>query len=174
MKRLISSLILVFALAVVSAPVFAATTATFGDQNSSKDYRMKADTDGVVTFAQDTGIKYPYQEHTSGATNTLAAAESGTTIQDSVGATHVLPAAAVGLQFTISAGYSGGSGLPVTATVDTASTSDKIVYSITGTKLAAGDKAVSGGQAGDSLTVMCTSANEWVITSKTGTWTDGN
>jgi hypothetical protein len=32
----------------------AVTTATFGDQNSSKEYRMKADTDGVITLATDT------------------------------------------------------------------------------------------------------------------------
>lgn len=40
---------------VVSGLAYAAsTTGTFGDQNSSKEYRMSVDSDGVVTMASDT------------------------------------------------------------------------------------------------------------------------
>lgn len=151
--------------------------ATFGNQNSSNVYRVVADTDGVVTFASDTGIKYPYEHYTSANTNnTLTAAESGKVITDTGAASgptatgscskHILPTAAPGLVFTFTAGSK------CSMTVDTADTNDTILYSISGTGLDAGDSIKSTGQAGDSVTVFSTLANKWSIIQMKGSWTD--
>ena len=176
---------LLLALVVLwSAPAFAITetTATFGDQNSSGDYRMKAEFDGTsgyVTFARDTGILFPYESYTTASTNnTLLAAESGKTITDFGGASgptasgacskHILPRAAPGLQFSFATGSK------CTMTVDTVDTSDTILYSISGTGLDAGDSIKSTGQAGDSVTVFSTEANKWQIKAMKATWTDNS
>lgn len=173
-KAFVLTLLLV---ACLSLPAFAVTetTATFGDQNSSKAYRMKATfdgTSGVITFASDTGILYPYERYTAANTNnTLLAAESGKTISDTGGAgsycsKHILPTAAPGLEFTFSAASK------CTMTVDTVDTNDTIEYSIAGTSLDAGDSIKSTGQAGDTVTLFSTVANKWSITAMKGTWTD--
>lgn len=173
MKRL-------FLLALLVAPVLvqaAEVTATFGNQNSSGEYRIKADTDGVITFASDTGIKYPYEHYTSANTNnTLTADESGKVITDTGAASgptasgscskHILPTAAPGLMFTFTAGSK------CSMTIDTVDTNDTILYSISGTGLDAGDSIKSTGQAGDSVTVVSTLANKWSIVQMKGTWTD--
>lgn len=169
-------LLLVAVLLLGASPVFAANaTATFGDQNSSGVYRVVADTDGVVTFASDTGIKYPYEHVTSVATETLTAAQTGITITDygvrypngsAACSKHVLPRAVAGLQYTLVTGSK------CFTDFDTVDTSDTILYSIAGTDLDAGDSVKSTGQIGDSITVMSTSAGTWVIKSMKGTWTD--
>ena len=178
---MVRKLMLLLSLTFLLMPlVKAETTATFGDQNSSGEYRLKASSDangGYVTFAADTGIVYPYERYTSANTdNTLLSNESGKTIVDTGGgplsggvgmcSKHILPTAAPGLQFTFIAGTK------CTMTVDTASTSDTIEYSISGTLLDAGDSVKSTGQSGDSITVFSTVANKWSIKDMKSTWTD--
>lgn len=178
-RRLILLLLAVVMLAPLS---YAEVTSTFGDQNSSGEYRVKAEFDGTsgyVTYAADTGIKYPYERYTSANTNnTLLAAESGKVISDTGGgpltggvgmcSKHILPTAAPGLEFTFVAATK------CTMTVDTADTSDTIEYSISGTLLDAGDSIKSTAQAGDSVTVFSTVANKWQIKAMKGTWTDNS
>lgn len=171
------------ALALLATPAFAETTATFGDQNSSGEYRMKATfdgTSGVITFASNTGIYFPYENYTTPNTaNALIAAESGKTITDTGGAVgtsgnaslgacskHTLPRAAPGMVFSFSTGSN------CTMTVDTVDTSDTILYSISGARLDAGDSIKSTGQAGDSVTLFSTVANQWQIKEMHAIWTD--
>ena len=158
--------------------------ATIGGRNSSNQYRAKvtrdtSSTTGIFTFAPDTAIVWPYEHYTTANTNNqLTAAESGKTITDTGGASgptavgagskHILPRASVGLEFTLTVGALASS------TLDTIDTSDTILYSITSTGLDAGDSIKSTGQAGDSVTVKCTSANTWSITAMKGTWTDNS
>lgn len=171
--------LLVALLLLVGQPVFAETTATFGDMNSSNEYRMKATydgTSGVITFASDTGILYPYENYTSANTaNTVIAAESGKVITDTGGAAgptasgmgskHTLPTAAPGMVYTFIVGTKS------TVTVDVQS-GDTIQYSISGTGLDAGDSIKSTGQAGDAVTLFCTVANKWSIKDMKAVWTD--
>ena len=176
---------LLIALLMLASPAFAVTetTATFGDQNSSKEYRIKSTfdgTSGVVTYASDTGILYPYLSYTTAPTTvsvTLIAAQSGITISDTGGGSpvaqgscrkFVLPTAAPGMEFTFSANAK------CTITVDTADTNDTIMYSISGTGLDAGDSIKSTAQAGDSVTVFSTVANKWAIKQMKGVWTDNS
>ena len=163
--------LILLALLLCPVLVYAAdTTATFGDANSSGEYRMKADVDGVITYASNTGIVYPYERYTTPNTNnTLTAAESGKVIVDTGGSTglnmsagsgcskHILPRAAPGLQFTFV------TGAKCRMTIDTVDTSDLIEYSISGTNLDAGDSILSTGQAGEAVTLFSTVANKWSI-----------
>lgn len=172
---------------MLASPAFAVTetTATFGDQNSSKEYRIKSTfdgTSGVVTYASDTGIVYPYLRYstipTAAQNVTLIAGQSGLVISDAganAGPTQVsqcrkftLPTAAPGLEFTFTAEAK------CTITVDTADTNDTIMYSISGTGLDAGDSIKSTAQAGDSVTVFSTVANKWAIKQMKGVWTDNS
>lgn len=172
--------LLILALLLLPSLSFAqSVTATLGDRNSSGEYRVKADTDGVVTYASDTGIVLPYVNYASAGTGssvTLTAAQSGTVITDTGGATptttgscrkFVLPRAAPGLNFTFTTGGK------CTMTIDTVDTSDQILYSISGTGLDAGDSIKSTGQAGESITLFSTVANKWSVKSNGSTaWTD--
>lgn len=176
-------LLLIAALLLSPAVAMAVeTTATFGDQNSSGEYRIKASNDGTsgyVTYASDTGIFLPYERYTSSNTNnTLLAAESGKVISDTGGgpltggvgmcSKHILPTAAPGMEFSFVAATK------CTMTVDTADTSDTIEYSISGTLLDAGDSIKSTGQSGDAVTVFSTVANKWQIKAMKGVWTDNS
>lgn len=168
-------------------------TATMGDQNSSGLYRVYTDNTGTFTFGTDTSIKYPYQTYTfTGAPavrgagiKLLVTSDSGSTILDTMqktlslltsptltggGAKYVLPpagdATTLGTRFTITTAAQGY------ITLDTYSTSDVILYSISGTGLDAGDSLKSAGQAGDSITVQCNSANTWTVINVKGSFTD--
>lgn len=55
MKRLMA-IIAALVLAFGGIAFAAVVTGTFGDRNSSGEYRMKVDTDGVVTLADDTTL----------------------------------------------------------------------------------------------------------------------
>ena len=182
MKRAILGFLAIIFLA---GNVYAAdiTTATFGDQNSSKEYRMKAMIDsstgnGTVVFASDTGIQYPFEHYTTQGANTLLDYESGKVITDMGGASgptqtgscskHTLPVAEAGLEFTLTAGSK------CTTTLDVSSTDDTILYSISGTGLDAGDSIKSTGQAGDSVTLFSTATGSWSIKSMVGIWTDNS
>lgn len=179
-------LLLVVMLALLAIPrlsmaqtYYSTTTGTLGDQNSSKDYRVTATNDGVVHFAADTGITYPYTHYTAANTPVaLTAAQSGLRITDMGGAAGptaagscskwTLPTAAPGLEFTFSAGSK------CSMTVDTVGTGDTILYSITGTGLDGGDSIKSTGQAGDSVTLFSTVANKWSIKAMKAVWTDNS
>ena len=154
------------------------TTATFGDANSSGQYRAKADSDGVITFAPDTGINYPYENYTAANTaNALALTECGKVITDTGSASgptvngqcskHTLPRATPGCGFTFTTGAKN-----CRITVDTVDTSDTILYSISGTGLDAGDSIKAPSEAGDSVKLFSTVANKWSIEDMHGTWTD--
>jgi len=170
--------LLLIAMLLLASPAYATdVTATFGDKNSSGEYRMKADTDGVVTYASDTAIMLPYEHYTSANTaNALALTECGKTIVDMGGAAgptalgagskHTLPRATPGCEFTFIVGSKS------TITVDTVDASDTILYSISGTGLDAGDSIKSTGQAGDAVTVFSTVANKWGIKTMKAVWTD--
>lgn len=169
MRKLFS----LIALLVLAFPALslAEITATIGDRNSSGEYRVKADTNGVVTFASDTGIVLPYINYSTAGTGSsvsLTAAQSGAVITDTGGATptttgscrkFILPRAAAGLNYTFTTGSK------CTITIDTVDTSDTILYSIAGTGLDAGDSIKSTGQAGESVTLFSTAANKWSIKS---------
>lgn len=172
MKRILTLAICLLAL---SSQAFAVTrTATFGDQNASGNYRLKADMDtingvnvGYLTFAQDTGIYSPYVS-TATTNTTLTAAQTGTTVVFNNGAgvaanatTYTLPASTVGMQFTVVSDVAKYFRLAPTGTdvfkYSTATTNSKISNS--GSALA-----------GDSITVFCSIAGEWSIKDKVGTW----
>jgi hypothetical protein len=159
MKRLL--FVLMAVLMVAALPCYAANkTATFGDMNSSDEYRMTADTDGVITFASDTGIVLPYDTATTG--ETLTAAKSGVTMVSSAtvaGAKFILPTATVGLSIRLVAGTA--------YTIDAKPQStDKINYSTAVT----GNKIVSAGGLADSVELFCATAGQWEIASMKGTW----
>lgn len=149
---------------LVCAPVFASVvTATMGDTNSSGEYRVKADSDGVITFAADTGIKFPYEAGTT--SDTLTAAETGKTIVSSAPTyppTYTLPAAAVGMEFT----FVGTTAVAILIDPDGTDT-------IKVGSAAAGQKIYnSSATVGDSITLFCATANEWAAKTKSGTWAE--
>lgn len=167
MKRILMAAL--FSLAVC-APAFAANrTATFGDQNALGEYRIKADADsstganlGWVTFAQDTGIYFPY---TTATTNqTLLASQTGTTLVSTSSATnarYTLPTATVGMDFNVVAGSA--KQLQVTP-----QTTDTILFSSN----TAGQGLVNSTAAlGDSIELFCYVANTWAVKNHDGTWT---
>lgn len=168
MKRILS--LAVFAFLTISSQVFAAqATATFGDYNSSNVYRMTADINGVITYANDTGILYPY---TTASTNqTLTASQTGTTLvfNNGSGVTQsgtrwTLPTAAVGMRFTFIADVA-------KSMMVAPQSGDTINFAST----AAGYRIqnLSSAAIGDSITLVCNTANTWSIASKVGTWTMG-
>lgn len=159
MKRLLLGLV---AALLIAAPCYAAsTTATFGDMNSSGTYRMSANTDGVITFASDTGIVWPYSTATTNAT--LTAAQSSTTLVSSGTVDYVkyqLPAATVGLKYKFIAGTA--------KYIEVKPSSGEIIHYSTA---AASNKIRSAGAIADSVEVFCATAGEWEIGSMKGTWT---
>ena len=162
MKRFLLLFAVVF---VFSTPSFAGLTATFGDQNASKVHRLEADSSGVVTFAADTGIKYPY---TTGSTTTaFTAAQTGTTAVftgAASGTSFTLPTAVVGMRYTVIGDVA------KYFYIDAQST-DTIKLSGT----SAGYRISNSGTAaiGDSITLFCAVANTWSIEAKSGTWAVG-
>ncbi len=175
MKRILSFLVVGFLLSLSNAYA-TDRTATFGDQNASGVYRLRAETDqstgtnyGWVVFAQDTGIYLPY---TTASTNqTLVAAQTGTTIVFNNGAgtaqngtAFTLPTAAVGMEYTIVADVA------KYFFVDAQGT-DTINFSTA----TAGQRISNSASAlaGDSITLFCATANKWSVKSKVGTWAVG-
>lgn len=166
----ISRLITLFIIAVlIATPLYAqSTNATFGNQNSSGEYRVEANTNGTITFASDTSIKFPYQ---SGTTNdTLTVADSGRTYVVTYDAdTQVsppviqLPAATVGMVFPI-----------VSATTYSVYINPNGTDTIQYASLAAGHSIYNSSAAkGDSITLYCVVAGEWAVSINSGTWATG-
>lgn len=161
MKRILS--IVALMAIVFSSNAFAVQrTATFGDKNSSNIYRMTATNDGVITFAQDTGIKYPYITATT--TTTLTAVQTGTTlvvtpIQNNTRVN--LPSATVGSIYIVidSAAFSLAVYPVVGETINFASltTSQGLTNSTTPAK-------------GDALTLICSVAGKWDVYEMRNTW----
>lgn len=194
MKRILS--IALFALLAFNGLAHATQLkATFGDKDTSDVYRISqytgtpnSYTAGWVKYSPITGVVYPYRSYTTTGPSIewLATNDSGSVITDfggvtantsapvtaGFGSTHILPpagdATTLGTEFTISLGSRSS------ATVDVYSSSDVILYSISGAGLSAGDSIKSTGQAGDSVTLRCTSANTWSVVQMKGAWTDNN
>lgn len=164
LRKSILALLLVVGLSTYS--IAQSLVATFGDQNSSKVHRMQADTDGVITFASDTGIKYPYEIVTSG--QTLTAAETGKVLAYNgadISFTHTLPDAEAGLNFTV---------LTMTAgTMNIDPQANDYIYA-DNLILDAGDKITSSGDHVDAITLFAIDAEHWIATSVVGTFTDGS
>ncbi len=174
MKKLLFALAL---LMVMTNGAFAATCDPNTDRLTNGGVCIT--TNGTFIPDQAGGTQVVYENYTTANTNnTLTAVESGKHITDTGGAAgptatgggskHILPRAAPGLEFTFSVGSKSF------ITVDTVDTSDTIMYSISGTGLDAGDSIKSTGQAGDSVTLTSTVANQWSITAMKGTWTDNS
>jgi len=142
-------------------------TTALGNKNSSGNYRMTIDTDGIVTFQTDTAINFPYQ---SGTTNdTLTAADSGRTYVIGEGTDAApflrLPAAVPGMVFPFISSSSSHSVYIIP------NGTDIINYA----SLVAGDSIYNSSAAkGDSITLICTTANQWDVDIHNGTWADGN
>ncbi len=129
---------------------------------------------GLSTNSSDLASQGGYQVPvvylaTANTPQTITAVKSGTVFTDSGGVTTdtltgfgskwTLPRATVGLVYTIATGSIS------TITVDTLDTSDTFFFSTSGTGSQMGDSIKSPGQAGDAVTVVCTKAGTWTITS---------
>ena len=197
MKRILALVILAV---LISANAFAAAvTATLGDQDSAKNYRVQVDSTGLVTFAQDTSIAWPYENIASGTTVSsttgnpgtgyqLSSTDSSAIITDYGGKTagtagvgkltgsgtrYILPscsASNLGLYFDIN------TAIQETITITPFSTADSIAFSISSTGLNAGQGIKNSGttQAGDSIEVACTAVGTWTVDDKQGTWATSN
>lgn len=169
-------LFLVLALLILSTHgAFAASCTPDRDKWNIGNWCVTS-TDTLIP-SSTSGQQVVYESYTSAnVNNTLSITESGKVLTDMGGASgptvsgygskHILPKANVGLTYTITVGTKS------TVTVDTVDTTDTILYSISGTGLDAGDSIKSTGQAGDSVTLTCTSAGLWSIQNMKATWTD--
>ncbi len=161
MKRIF--LFALLALLAISSQGYAAqATATFGDYNASGVYRMTADINGLITFASDTGITWPYVSSTTNTT--LTAYQTGTTLVfngASNDTKYQLPAATVGMQ------YSFVSDSAVSMRVMPA-TGEIINYA----SLAAsyGLTNSSTPAKGDHLTLFCATAGQWSVKAMKNSW----
>lgn len=163
MKKFLLVAALLFSAGLAQA---APLTATFGDQNSSKAYRLQADTTGTVTYASDTSVLFPYSVATTNQTLTVANSGSIIVFNNSAstaanGTMFTLPTAAVGMQFTII------SDIAKFMYIKPAST-DTINFSTA----TAGQRLqnITTAAAGDSISLFCASAGNWSVVDKTGTW----
>lgn len=165
MKRIL--LVAMIALLAISSKGFAAVkTATFGDYNSSNVYRVTADSDGVITYAQDTGIILPY---TTATTNTtLGAAQSGTTMVftgSSNNSKFILPTASVGMQFTV-----------VSDSTSYVNIVPQSTDTINFANLTQGQELANSSSPakGDAVTLFCAVANKWSVKNMRNTWVGNN
>ena len=148
---------------------YTTSVATFGDQNSSNNYRMTATNDGVIRFASDTGIIVPYT--TASTNSTLTAAQTGTTIVFNNGSgtaqsntTFTLPTSAVGMQYSFIG--------DITKYFRVKPASGEIInYS---TAVANSKLKNSSAAIGDSIIVFCATAGQWSVKAQNGTWAVDN
>lgn len=179
------SILALVVMAVLSTANAFATqiTATFGDQDSSNNYRIQADSSGLVTFANDTSIAYPYENISSPTSKsyTLTAADSGSYILDwgQLAASHANTGSTTsGNAYTLPLCTSTSLGkkfevitaVKETITVTPTSTADTIAYSISGTPLSAGVGVKTSNTAGvgDKIGMVCASSGTWVVTGCSG------
>lgn len=154
---------------------------TFYSSATTLDIKVKVDNRGAslsAVGADDTHrITIPMQalkvdSKKLAATTTLTAYNAGVIINTGVVGTEVytLPAATTAnMRFTF---IDGKASTTNTFSVDPAGT-DKIIFSISGLPLDAGDKITSTGQSGDSTTLISDASGNWYIESMKGSWTDG-
>ena len=148
------------------------------------DVKVKVDNRGarlVAVGADDTHrIKVPLQalalkgdSEVLSASDTLTIYDAGKTIiSTGVVGTEVftLPAAtSANMRFSF---IDGKASTTNTFSVDPSGT-NKIIYSISGVPLDAGDKITSTGQSGDSVTLISDASGNWYIESMKGNFTDG-
>ena len=165
------------------------------DQDSNKNYRITADTTGLVQFANDTSIAWSYENIASGTAignvagnpgtgYQLSSTDSGLFITDYGGKTagtsasgtltgsgtrYILPACtSANLGFT----YDIATAVQETITITPLSTADSITYSISSTGLKAGQGIKNSGsaQAGDEVQAVCSSIGNWTLHNVYGTW----
>lgn len=150
---------------------FSTITATMGNKNTtSGDYTMWITNDGVVHYAKDSGIRYPYLTPAS-TSQTLTAAQSGTTFVLNnaggvapSGATMQLPAANPKMSYTFITDVAVNFRIkPATGEIINFSTA------IANSKLKNTSAAI-----GDSIQVFCSTAGQWSIRTKVGTWAVDN
>lgn len=164
------------ALVVLSSNGAYAATCNGNTDKFSSDQWCISSADTLIPTAS-AGMQVVYEKVTSFTSGrSLLAKETGKVITDmgtvsgptllGFGSKFILPRAAPGLTYTFSVGSRSFT------TVDTLDTSDTILNSIAGTGFAAGESLKSTGQAGDSVTVTSTAANQWSITAMRGSWTN--
>jgi hypothetical protein len=141
------------------------------DDDIYNDGYWRIDSSGIfqpVTAGSSAGYKVNYEVMTA-TQDTLATTDTGKRmIYTSTSTTTVtLPAAALGLEYSVIAG--GTSSL----SIDPATTDDTIIYYPSGTALSAGDK-MTAAATGDSVTLVCGKAHTWYVKEINGSWTDGN
>ncbi len=136
--------------------------ATIGGLDSSGNYRFRVNSSGTLIPATTSGIQAIYEAIAT--SDTLTAAETGKKVIMTAAGTITLPAAAVGLEYSVITGAN------VAVSVDAYSVSDTIKY----LSLSAGDKMTNGSATGDSITLVCGRANTWDLVNLVGSWTDGN
>lgn len=172
MKKLLLVLALITALPIGA---FAATCNSDSDKFSSDQWCINSQDTLIPTASA--GQQVIWERYTGSNTNNqLTADETGKVIVDvgsgagisspAGGSKHILPRAAVGLNYKICTGSK------AVITVDTLDANDTIEVSIGGTVLDAGDSLKSTGQAGECLTVISTAANKWNAEMDPAVWTD--
>lgn len=147
-------------------------TATVGDRNNSNVYRLSASRDsnnnGYLTYAADSGIKYPYLESTTNLT--LASYQAGIIIgvypsQNNTAFT--LPTAVPGLDYLFISGKAGATWKIVIQSTD--------FIAFAGQPAGGGTGIVNSSAAqGDQIELFCIFTGQWLVRDKTGTWTAGN
>lgn len=169
-------LYIILAVLLASIPAYAAQkVGSFGIPNSSGTAPLEVDSDRMISFATDAGIKASYEAATT--SDTLTAADSGKTfiITPTTTVTFTLPDADVGLnyRFTAAVGHANGNKKFI---LDPQST-DTFVGAVNGTTtstFAAGDGLISPGATGDSITIFCATDTYWTVVDRTGTFVDNN
>lgn len=151
---------------------YSTITATIGNKNTvSQDYTMWVTSDGVVHYAKDSGIHFPYLTPAS-TSQTLTAAMSGTTFvlnnaggTAPSGATMQLPPATPKLEFTFITDVNVFFRLkPATGEIINFSSN------VANSKVRNTSAAI-----GDSIEVFCSTTGQWSVKSRSGTWaTDNN
>jgi len=185
MRRFKELGIIVAILMLFAIPVFASTIqSTLGGQDSSGNYHFTVDSDGVLDGASGSTITVESLtgditgrliQETEALVSTviekvLDADDSGKILvatATTADTTFTLPAAVVGMEFTLVGGSAAAGGKVVKA--DPKTTADTILY----LTLDAGDELDSPGATGDSVTLKCFKANTWVPVYMNGTWVDG-
>lgn len=151
---------------------YSTITATMGNKNTvSQDYTMWITSDGVVHYAKDSGIHFPYLTPAS-TSQTLTAAQSGTTfVLNNAGGTApngaimFLPAATPKLEYTFI--------VDVNVYIRLKPQAGEIINF--STNVASSKVRNTSAAIGDSIEVFCATTGVWSVKSKTGTWaTDNN
>jgi hypothetical protein len=171
-------LYIILAVLLASIPAYAAQkVGSFGIPNSSGTAPLEVDSDRMLSFATDAGIKASYEAAVT--SDTITASESGKTfIIDPVSPmTLTLPDADVGLNFTFTSVSGTASGGATKKFILDPKSTDRfrgVVSSVVGTTFAIGDSVISTGVTGDSITIFCGQDTYWDVTAIRNTFVDAN